>query len=93
VRESFHRFTSCDRSDRLGPSDRFTVETPEIAKHGSEVIDTFGWLSLIVAAFVAAVIAIKWLVGYLNHHDLVTFGYYRIVVGVVVFVLLATNTI
>ena len=56
----------------------------EMAKHGSEVIDTFGWVSPIVgiiAAFVAAVIAIKWLVDYLNHHDLSIFGYYRIVVG------------
>jgi len=68
----------------------------EIAKHGSEVIDTFGWVSPIVgvvAAFVAAVLAIKWLVDYLNHHDLSIFGYYRIVVGVLALVLLATNTI
>jgi undecaprenyl-diphosphatase len=68
----------------------------EIAKSGSEVIDTFGWVSPIVgivAAFVAAVLAIKWLVDYLNHHDLSIFGYYRIVVGVVALVLLATNTI
>jgi undecaprenyl-diphosphatase len=47
----------------------------------------------IVAAFVAAVLAIKWLVDYLNHHDLSIFGYYRIVVGVIALVLLATNTI
>lgn len=68
----------------------------EMAKHGSEVIDTFGWVSPIVgiiAAFVAAVIAIKWLVGYLNKHDLSIFGYYRIVVGVLALVLIATNTI
>jgi undecaprenyl-diphosphatase len=68
----------------------------EVAKHGGEVIDTFGWVSPIagiIAAFVAAVIAIKWLVGYLNHHDLSIFGYYRIVVGVVVLFLLATNSI
>ncbi|MGZ8734617.1 MAG: undecaprenyl-diphosphate phosphatase [Acidimicrobiia bacterium] len=68
----------------------------EVVRHGSEVIDTFGWVSPIVgilAAFVAAVIAIKWLVDYLNHHDLSIFGYYRIVVGVAVLVLLATNTI
>jgi undecaprenyl-diphosphatase len=67
----------------------------EIAKHGSEVIDTFGWVSPIVgiaAAFVAAVVAIKWLVGYLSHHDLSIFGYYRIVIGALVLVLIATNT-
>ena len=68
----------------------------EVGKHGSEVIDTFGWVSPIVgivAAFVAAVIAIKWLVEYLKQHDLSIFGYYRIVVGVLVLVLIATNTI
>ncbi len=68
----------------------------EIAKHGSEVIDAFGWVSPIVgivAAFIAAVIAIKWLVDYLSKHDLSIFGYYRIVVGVLALVLLATHTI
>jgi undecaprenyl-diphosphatase len=68
----------------------------EIAKHGSAVIDAFGWVSPIigiVAAFIAAVIAIKWLVGYLNNHDLSIFGYYRIIVGVLALVLLATHTI
>jgi undecaprenyl-diphosphatase len=68
----------------------------EIAKHGSEVIDTFGWVSPVVgiiAAFVAAVIAIKWLVDYLNHHDLSIFGYYRIAVGLLALVLIATNAI
>jgi undecaprenyl-diphosphatase len=68
----------------------------EIAKHGSEVIDTFGWVSPIVgivAAFVAAVLSIKWLVGYLSRHDLSIFGWYRIVVGVLVLVLLATHAL
>ena len=68
----------------------------EIAKHGSEVIDAFGWVSPIVgivAAFIAAVLAIKWLVDYLSNHDLSIFGYYRIVVGVLALVLLATHTI
>ena len=68
----------------------------EIAKHGSEVIDAFGWVSPIVgivAAFIAAVLAIKWLVDYLSNHDLSIFGYYRIVVGVLALVLLATHTV
>lgn len=68
----------------------------EILRNGSEVIDAFGWVSPlvgIVASFVAAAIAIKWMVGYLQRHDLSIFGWYRIAIGLVTVVLLATNTI
>jgi hypothetical protein len=37
----------------------------------------------IVVAFIAAAIAIKWLVAYLSKHGLALFGWYRIVLAIV----------
>ena len=41
----------------------------------------------IVVAFIAAAIAIKWLVAYLSKHGLALFGWYRIVLAIVVLAL------
>ncbi len=41
-------------------------------------------LSGMVVAFAVSVIAIKFLMGYIKKHDFKAFGYYRIVLGVVV---------
>jgi undecaprenyl-diphosphatase len=63
----------------------------ETAKEGSSIIDTLGVAAPgvgIVAAFVAAALSIKWMVGYLNRHTLAIFGWYRIGLAVVVAVLL-----
>jgi undecaprenyl-diphosphatase len=68
----------------------------EMVTTGSEVVDAFGWVDPlvgIVAAFVAAAIAIRWMVGYLQSHDLAIFGWYRIAVGVATVALLATGAI
>jgi undecaprenyl-diphosphatase len=68
----------------------------EALKNGGELIDTYGLLNPIigfVAAFVSAVIAVRWLVGYLSRHGLELFGWYRIVVGVVAIVLLVTGVL
>src|SRR5262245_20927249 len=68
----------------------------EALKNGGELIDTYGLLNPIigfVAAFVSAIIAVRWLVGYLSRHGLELFGWYRIVVGVIAIVLLATNVL
>jgi undecaprenyl-diphosphatase len=54
---------------------------------GPLMLDTYGWPALIaggVAAFVSAVVAVRWLVGYLNRHGLQVFGWYRIAVGLAV---------
>ena len=62
----------------------------EALKHGGELIDTYGLLNPLigfVAAFVSAVIAVRWLVGYLNRHGLELFGWYRIVVAAIALVL------
>jgi undecaprenyl-diphosphatase len=46
-----------------------------------------------VVAFVAAVVSIRWMVGYLSRHDLAIFGWYRLVVAALAITLVATGTI
>jgi undecaprenyl-diphosphatase len=68
----------------------------ETAKDGRLMLDTFGLgtpLLGLVVAFVFAALAIKWMVGYLSHHDLAIFGWYRLAVAVLVIVLVATGAI
>jgi undecaprenyl-diphosphatase len=68
----------------------------EMAKDGSTMIDTYGWVDPLiglVVAFVSAAIAIKWMVGYLHRHSLAIFGWYRLAVAALALVLLATGAI
>jgi undecaprenyl-diphosphatase len=56
-------------------------------KHGQEMLQHYGVVPLLVgfgAAWVSAVIAIKWMVGYLKSHGLGIFGWYRIAAAIVV---------
>jgi undecaprenyl-diphosphatase len=56
-------------------------------KHGALMLQTFDPLSLalgLVFAFLAAVLSVKWMVGYLNRHGLAIFGYYRVALAVLV---------
>lgn len=65
-----------------------------LLKDGSLVFDTFGTTTPLigmVVAFVSAAIAVKWLVAYLNKHDLSLFGIYRLVAGFVTLGLVAAN--
>jgi undecaprenyl-diphosphatase len=68
----------------------------QVLKDGQTMIDAFGWFTPLVglvAAFVAAVVSIKWMVGYLERHDLSIFGWYRLAIAALVGVLLLTNAI
>ena len=68
----------------------------QVLKDGQDMIDTFGWFTPLVglvAAFLAAAVSIKWMVGYLQRHDLSIFGWYRIVVAVVARMLVITGAI
>lgn len=55
-----------------------------------------GWFNVIVGivvATIAAVLAVKWLVSYLNRHGLAVFGWYRIGLTILLAVLLITGLI
>ncbi|MBU1564294.1 MAG: undecaprenyl-diphosphate phosphatase [Proteobacteria bacterium] len=65
-------------------------------KHGQAMLQTFDLQSLgigLLFAFISAVISVKWMVAYLNRHGLAIFGYYRVVLALVVGGLLATKMI
>lgn len=68
----------------------------ETAKNGSQVIDTFGLATPMIGvlvAFVSALVAVKWMVDYLQRHDLTLFGWYRIGAGVLAGSLLLAGVI
>jgi undecaprenyl-diphosphatase len=58
----------------------------EALKNGSEVIAAYDLgpaLLGFVTSFVAAALAVKWLVAYLQKRDMAVFGYYRIAIAIV----------
>lgn len=65
-------------------------------RHGDEIVDSFGLLSPVVGfavAFVAAVVAIRWMVAYLERGSFAAFGYYRLGAAAVAAGLLATGAV
>lgn len=57
---------------------------------GTLMLEEFGMINLIIgflSSTVSAAIAVKWLVGYLQRHGMVLFGYYRIAVGMIALLL------
>jgi undecaprenyl-diphosphatase len=68
----------------------------QILQDGKTMIDAFGWFTPLVGlvvALLAAAASIKWMVGYLERHDLSIFGWYRIAIAALVTLLVVTNTI
>lgn len=66
----------------------------ETIREGQTIVSTLGLAAPIigvVAAFISAAIAVKWMVGYLNRHGMAIFGYYRLGLALVVAALLAFN--
>lgn len=65
-------------------------------KHGQVMLQVFDASSLIVGvvfAFVAALLSVKWMVGYLNRHGLAIFGYYRVALSLVAGMLLMAGVL
>ncbi len=60
-------------------------------EHGGEMVQELGVMPIVVGTLVAwlsAVVAVRWLVGYLQKHSLDIFGWYRIAAAVVMFILI-----
>jgi undecaprenyl-diphosphatase len=65
-------------------------------KHGHIMVQTFSPLPIAVGllfAFLAAVLSVKWMVGYLNRHGLAIFGYYRVALALVAGLLIGTGVL
>lgn len=61
---------------------------------GPVMLEEYGWTPMIIgsiAAWVSAVIAVKWMVAYLKKHGMEVFGYYRIAIAIVIAALILTG--
>lgn len=68
----------------------------EGAANGGEIVTTYGLLAPVVgfvAAFVSAVVAVRWMVAYLERGSLSVFGYYRLAIAAAAAALLAFNVV
>lgn len=68
----------------------------KLVKDGGTLVDQFGVVNPLIGAlfaFVSALIAVKWLISYLQHHDLKIFAWYRFAIAGLTIVLLATSVI
>ncbi len=57
-------------------------------KYGGDMVENIGWGAIIagsVMAWASSIVAVRWMVGYLNKHSLSIFGWYRIAAGIVMF--------
>lgn len=67
-----------------------------LAKDGGDLVEQFGWVDPLIGlvfAFLAAVVAIKWMIRYLETHSLAIFGWYRLVVAAIAVALIAGDVL
>ena len=67
-----------------------------LLRHGGELVDAYGVINPligVVVAFISAVVAVRWMVTYLQRHSLAIFGWYRLAVAALTLGLLATSVI
>lgn len=63
----------------------------DAVKHGADMVQQIGWSSMLIGTFVAwgsSVIAVKWMVAYLNRHSLALFGWYRLAAALLMLILI-----
>lgn len=68
----------------------------ELVKNGSTMFAAFGWIDPLIGAavaFVAALVAVRWMVSYLQRHDLRIFAWYRLAAAAVTVILITTGVI
>jgi undecaprenyl-diphosphatase len=68
----------------------------ETLSNGATMFEAYGWVNPVLgllAAFVSALVAVKWMVGYLQRHSFAIFGWYRLVVAGLAATLVLTDTI
>lgn len=66
----------------------------DAVKDGAEMVQTIGWgpmLAGTLMAWASALVAVKWMVGYLNRHSLSIFGWYRLAAAGVMLALVCTG--
>lgn len=67
----------------------------KLLKYHSDIAGLPGGLPALsvglLAAFITALFAVSWLLRYISSHNFLSFAYYRIVAGIVILVLVATN--
>ena len=80
----------------LGLATLTAASVYDLVRNSDELFDQFGVLAPalgLVAAFITAIIAVKWVVGYLASHDLRIFGWYRLAIAGTGVVLLLTGAL
>jgi undecaprenyl-diphosphatase len=68
----------------------------ELLKHGSDIINAYGWANPVlglVIAFATAVVSIRWLLRIISGRTLAGFGWYRLGIAALTFGLLAAGHI
>jgi undecaprenyl-diphosphatase len=68
----------------------------EFVRHGNRIVDTFGWTAVLVGlvcALAFALVSVRWMVTYLQRHDVSVFGWYRIGIAVLTIILVASGAI
>lgn len=64
--------------------------------HGALMLEVFGFANIAIGfgvATLAAVVSVKWLIGYLKKHGLALFGYYRIALAIIVAILIGAGVL
>lgn len=89
------RAASAEFSFFLGIPVMFGASLLKIVKYGANFNGTqvFYLILGMVVAFVVSVYAIRFLMGYIRQHDFKFFGYYRIVLGIMVFIYFGVTAI